>query len=89
MAITLVSLFLPDFLFKSKKPVIFYDKDRGKNWKTEVKPIFNKDGNIVKLATYIMDITEKKGSEEKFSAIFQNSITWVTRCITSLLRHCT
>jgi len=58
---------------KTKKPFIFEDKDYGRYWKTEIIPIFNKDGNIVKLATYIEDITEKKESEEKFSTLFENS----------------
>ena len=60
-------------VLKTKKPIIFEDMDKGRWWKTEVKPVFNKDADIVKLATYIEDITKKKESEEKFSTLFQNS----------------
>jgi len=49
------------------------DQERGRWWKGIFQPIFDKEGNVVKLAYYIQDITEKKEAEETFGALFQNS----------------
>jgi len=56
-------------VIKTKKPRELIDKERGHWWKTIFQPIFDKEGNIVKLAYYIQDITEKKEAEDKYSDI--------------------
>ena len=66
---------------RTKKPVIFEDKDKGRWWRTEVLPILDEKGTVVKLALYIEDITEYKKREkeslerqrEYYSALVENS----------------
>jgi len=52
-------------VIKTKKPVTIEDKDMGRWWKTTICPIFDEAGDVVKLATYIQDITFHKQHEEK------------------------
>ena len=47
----------------SKKQVLDFDTERGRWWKTIYQPILDMDGNVVKIAYYIQDITEKKEIE--------------------------
>jgi PAS domain S-box-containing protein len=71
---------------KTKKPVTFEDKDVGKWWRTTIKPVLDEDGNVVKLATYIQDITFHKEHEEKsledqqkyYSFLVENSSDVIT-----------
>jgi len=60
-------------VIKTKKQMELIDQERGRWWKGIFQPIFDKEGNVVKLAYYIQDITEKKEAEETFGALFQNS----------------
>lgn len=52
-------------LINKKKEVIFQDHDLNKFWNTILKPIINENGDVVKIAVYINDITEQKKEEEK------------------------
>ena len=52
-------------VIKTKKPMELVDNERGRWWKAIFQPIFNKEGNVVKIAYYIQDITENKGVEIK------------------------
>ena len=56
-------------VIKTRKPRELIDKERGYWWKAIFQPIFDKEGNVVKLAYYIQDITEKKEAEDKYSDI--------------------
>ncbi len=50
-------------VIKTKKPIELIDQHRGKWWKAIFQPIIDKDGNVVKLAYYIQDITKQKQYE--------------------------
>jgi PAS domain S-box-containing protein len=52
-------------VIKTKKPMELIDKERGRWWKAIFQPIIDKDGNVIKIAYYIQDISEKKESEIK------------------------
>ena len=66
---------------RSKKSVTFEDNDKGRWWRTEVHPILDEKGTVVKLAIYIQDITEHRKREKKslakqkeyYSALVENS----------------
>lgn len=66
---------------KTKKPFTFEDKDKGRWWRTKIHPVLDDEGNVVKLATYVQDITEHKKHEEKslkeqqkyYSSLVENS----------------
>ena len=73
-------------VIKTKKPIIFEDKDKGRWWRTNINPVFDEKKNITKLATYIQDITDHKMHEEKslanqqdyFSSLVENSNDVIT-----------
>jgi PAS domain S-box-containing protein len=70
----------------TKKPVTIEDNDKGRWWRTTICPILDKTGNVVKLATYIQDITLDKEHEEKslknqqkyYSFLVENSSDIIT-----------
>jgi len=47
-------------VIKNKKSIEFIDQERNRWWKTIFKPIFDNEGKVVKIATYIKDITKEK-----------------------------
>ena len=73
-------------VIKTKKSIIFEDKDKGRWWRTNINPVFDERGNITKLATYIQDITDYRLHEEKslaeqdkyFSSLVENSNDVIT-----------
>lgn len=50
-------------VIKTKKSMEVIDQERGRWWRAKFKPIFNKEGDVVKLAYYIQDITDLKEYE--------------------------
>jgi len=71
---------------KTKKAVTIEDKDMGRWWRTTICPVLDEDGNVVKLATYVQDITYHKKHEEKsledqqkyYSFLVENSSDVIT-----------
>ena len=67
-------------VIKTKKQIDLIDQERKRWWKTIFQPIFDKEGNVIKLGYYIQDITEKieaeskiQASEEKYRALFEGA----------------
>ncbi|KYK22807.1 hypothetical protein AYK21_03525 [Thermoplasmatales archaeon SG8-52-2] len=73
-------------VIRTKKPVTIEDKDMGRWWRTTICPVIDDAGNVVKLATYIQDITSYKEHEEKsledqqkyYSFLVENSSDVIT-----------
>ena len=73
-------------VIKTKKPVTIEDNDKGKWWRTTICPVIDTTGNVVKLATYIQDITFYKEHEERsledqqkyYSFLVENSSDIIT-----------
>jgi PAS domain S-box-containing protein len=71
---------------RTKKPAIFEDKDRERWWRTEVIPILDEKGTVIKLGIYIEDISVYKEHEKKslskqkeyYSALVENSNDLIT-----------
>ncbi len=61
-------------VLETKKPYKFIDHDQNRWWSTEIKPIMNKEGNIVKFAIYIKDINVEKSYEQKLESILNQSL---------------
>ena len=73
---------------KTKKPYSFEDKDYGRWWLTEIQPIFDKDRNVVKLATYIKDITKNKEIESNLEMV-ENELDDITEKYKLIADHMT
>lgn len=52
-------------VYRTRKPVRFQDEKKGQFTDTNVCPVFDGEGNIVRLAVFSRDITEVKIAEEK------------------------
>jgi PAS domain S-box-containing protein len=71
---------------RTKKPVTIEDNDMGRWWRTTICPVFDDYGKIVRLATYIQDITSYKVHEERsledqqkyYSFLVENSSDVIT-----------
>ncbi len=51
----------------SGKPLHFEDERAGKTYENSVYPIFDKDRNVVRLAVFVRDITDRKQIEEELA----------------------
>ena len=51
---------------KTKKPIELINLKKDRWWKESFKPIIDNEGNVIKIAYYIQDITEEKEAAQNF-----------------------
>jgi PAS domain S-box-containing protein len=61
-------------VLKTKKSISFEDFDNNRWWITEVKPILNKNEDVIKLAIYVKEITDEKDSKNLVENLSEQSL---------------
>ena len=77
-----------DEVIRTGKPVRFDDSRNNRYYDNYLHPIFDPDGNVVKIAVWVIEFTERKqavdalkASEEKFRELAENidDVFWISR----------
>jgi len=84
-------------VLESGKPVRYEDEREGKWWDTNVYPIFDAQGRVVRVAIFSRDVTDQKHAEEaliiakeeltRYSKNLEAQVKERTKEITSILRN--
>lgn len=77
-----------DEVIRTRKPVRFDDSRNNRYYDNYLHPVFDSEGNVVKIAVWVIEFTERKqavdalkASEEKFRELAENidDVFWISR----------